>query len=96
MPLWPNLEVLGKGNLGLPQQVLGVLAVLPVMLTSDGCHQGVLPLAAIMRPFSARSLDSIIAVALVSGWVWALVWALVWTLVWALVWTMWKVERLLC
>ena len=84
MPFWPNLEVLGKGNLGLPQQVLGVLTVLPVMLTSDGCHQGVLPLAAIMRPFSARSLDSIIAVALVSGWVWALVWA------------MWNVERLLC
>jgi|LauGreSBDMM110SN_4_FD.fasta_scaffold250245_2 amino acid permease len=64
MPFWPDLEVLGKGKVP-SQQVLGVLAMLPVMLTADGCHQGVLPLAAIMRPFSKRSLDSVMAVALV-------------------------------
>ena len=64
MPLWPDLEAVGKGK-GTIQQVLGILSVLPMILTADGCHQCVMPIAAIKQPFSKRSLDSVMAVTLV-------------------------------
>ncbi len=65
LPLWPDVAALGGG--GGTRQILAVLSVLPVLLTADGCHQGVLPLAAMMKPFSRKSMDSVMAVALVSS-----------------------------
>ena len=69
MPLWPGPPAAdgggGGGGSSSWRQALVILSVLPAMLTADGCHLNVMPLAAMMRPFSKRSMDSVVAVSIV-------------------------------
>ena len=69
MPLWPGPPAAdgggGGGGSSSWRQALVILSVLPAMLTADGCHLNVLPLAAMMRPFSKRSMDSVVAISIV-------------------------------
>lgn len=67
MPLWPEPPAASGGGRvsSFGPQALIVLSVLPALLTADGCHLNVMPLAAMMRPFSKRSMDSVVAVSIV-------------------------------
>ncbi|KAG1677826.1 hypothetical protein FOA52_008590 [Chlamydomonas sp. UWO 241] len=63
LPAWPDLDGLAEMSTGSP--VLAALSLLAVVLTADGCHLNVMPLAGMMEPaFSPRGLDSITGTAL--------------------------------
>jgi amino acid permease len=66
LPGWPDpAPFVANGRVGVAG-ALTLLSTLPVILTASGCQLNILPLAGIMRPFSKKSMDSVVAVAMVS------------------------------
>eukprot|EP00798_Chlamydomonas_sp_ICE-L_P018525 gene18525-25032_t len=61
-PAWgPNLPALGDDT---TTRFLAILGILPILISADACHQNILPLASMQRPFSLATLDRIVAATL--------------------------------
>ncbi|MEW5298792.1 MAG: hypothetical protein WDW36_001875 [Sanguina aurantia] len=64
IPLFPDWELLrGPGHTTLAG-VLSIIAVLPILLNADICHQAVFPAMTILQPYSRRGMNAVVAVAL--------------------------------